>query len=321
MKKILLLAAALMAVNTVSACPPDKPNCRTGTRHKAAHTLDVYMGGFTDNLYVCEIEILGHQCEGKYQDHNGAADFLTTKNGYNHSSNDPNYQQFIKDGGKKLELSFQEWKDLNKPGTYDETGAFHTQLHLNSYRYGSEYKVSYCYFYKRQTTRENGFDGMGEWYNDPGNDFLDDYGYDQAGQILAKMKMHVDTTDYIDEAKTKVKLSYACAGGGSLHIMKFLRKWPYIVFGEGSSNDFFLVHDNLNWSNMTDKNWKPGKDTAPIMVPLDIDSYGGCKFTFHFKEGKVGKIRKYNEPGTIKSFIKTKVDVKMNLIDVLDYMN
>jgi len=97
--------------------------CEEGTHHTANHTLDIYMGGFDDELYVCGVKLLGHECD--LDDTNANGDF------------------FIIDGVAKSEREIRFTKD-NTPTS--------TQLHLNSFRFGAVYQVIYCYNYDRVVT-------------------------------------------------------------------------------------------------------------------------------------------------------------------------
>lgn len=317
MKKLLLLAAVLFTANTTFAgenC--EGPRCRPGTTsHEAGHVLDVYMGGYRDRLYVCEIEILGHQCEGKYQDVNMAADYLTTINGG--SSN--NFQNLVVPGtnGKKISINAKQWQSLSKPANLSEVGGgrgFFTQLHLNSFRYGSIYRVTYCFDYQRQTTE--GDHGNNEGYNHENRDFLtNSYDYDQAGWLKGFMKMFVKDMasqgpSYWNEAHPKVRFDFEC------------NDRPYNTANEGEHavgpfSTGMVTTGPLG--SVTSHTWS--LDSENIMIPLDYDTRGQCKFHFTFKEDKVGQLRKFNEGKTFKSWIKTKVKAGVQLTNHHGYNN
>ena len=278
MKKLLILAVLFTATNAM-ACHPNDRDCLAGTTNKAGHVLDVYMGGYSDYLYVCEIEVLGHQCDDR--DVKKEGDYLTTKN-----SSGPTFQNLVQSTnegkGKKIVINYNQWKHINgtttAPGHSGNVKAFYTQLHLNSFKYGSEYKVTYCFDWKRQTTE-----------GDSGFNYLGNYGYDQAGRLAAHMRLKINTFDYWNDADTKVKMGWSCEDGrqeNSGHISGW--------------KDVSSAGIHYDWNEM---------------IPLDYDAEGQCRFTFHFKEGKVGQLRPYR-PDTLKSWIKTSVEANMNLINI-----
>jgi len=113
--------------------PGSVNNCESGTTHTAGHTLNIHMGGFQDGLYVCKVEVTGHLCD--LDDANVDADVLTDAQG-----------NLLGDGKS---YTFPK-PAMTSNGTTDNQSS---ELHLNSFRFGSMYRVTYCYDYRRATSR------------------------------------------------------------------------------------------------------------------------------------------------------------------------
>ena len=111
----------------------NNPQCTVGTIHDAGHTLNIHMGGFQDGLYVCKVEVTGHLCD--LDDANVDADVLTDAQG-----------NLLGDGKS---YTFPK-PAMTSNGTTDNQSS---ELHLNSFRFGSMYRVTYCYDYRRATSR------------------------------------------------------------------------------------------------------------------------------------------------------------------------
>jgi len=285
---ILITLAASLNANAFFGCRG--ADCSNGTANVASHTLDVYMGGFKDGLYVCKIEIEGHECEGKYQDHNPAGDYLTIL------AKDKPFQTLVSSNGKTI--SFGK-PDLSNDGyrhwlftanhTLKHKKHFYSQVHLNSHRYGSKYSITYCYDWDRLTTE-----------GDHGWDNLDGYGFDQFGKLTGALKVYVtdkhNVPSYWNDAQPKAQIAYSCMIDGM------------DVVYSGTTSESNLSHSLR-------------KILYKTPIPLDYNTYGHCEFKFTFTEGRVGEIRDHNglvsadSAVTKKSWLKTFVDVNMTLIN------
>lgn len=158
-------------------------DCSGTSTTTATNTLTVSQGGFRDNLYVCKIAITDHLCKSTDRDANKAADYLEVTGGTPVS-------------GEKAYTFTAEQADL----------ASQTKIHLNSFLYGSQYEVTYCYDYERslafgETTLANGYSQGGTLFDGAFSASVTDVGAFDA--------------NYTNNARVKTSFSYSCLSGGN----------------------------------------------------------------------------------------------------------
>lgn len=221
-------------------------------------SVNIYIGGFEDGLYVCGIDILGHLCE--LDDANTNADFL------------------VVDGNNVGKSYTWDAPLLTEEGNLDLGKT--TQLHLNSFRFGTIYRVKYCYDYERVIS------GTDLTVNQTG--FL-------TGNFKATVANSSTAGNYVTLADVKAELSYECEDRlGPVTFQEFPE--VFYPFNENTTNELSIFAEfNLN-NNGT----------------------GKCWFEAKFTEGNVGKIRPINRAtnsnGITTGKIQTSLDLKMDLI-------
>jgi hypothetical protein len=161
-------------------CPAVKPgcentpgsvnDCQAGTQHHAGHTLNIHMGGFEDGLYVCKVEVLGHLCD--LDDANVDADVITDAQGN------------LLGDGKSYTFDAPV---MTSVGTSDHQT---TELHLNSFRFGSMYRVTYCYNFNRVVSRNV---------------------TNQSGHLYGSMSARMAADNYASVAGVSATLDYSCS--------------------------------------------------------------------------------------------------------------
>lgn len=250
MKKMLLALLVAASFNAFASEDPaptttnsDCPGCELSVHHEANHTLDIYMGGFEDNLYVCKVELLGHLCEDEEGPSILAADFLTNVNG----------------GGTLGTLSADKKVLTISQAQYEAsvTSQNYTQVHLNSFRYGSKYAVTYCYDYTRITTRDLA-----------GGNTLS---FNQIAKLEGMFNLRVtddsNYASYVGLAKPVVDFSAECDHYGDFTgYNNYVNEFPYELTGPTGSNDVEFDFEAL--------------------IDLSNTTSNECRFTFTFTEPK-----------------------------------
>lgn len=230
--------------------------CILGTVHNSGHTLDIKMGGYEDGLYVCKVEILGHEC--KLDDAKTEADFLAV------------------DGvvvPNKTSVEFPA-PSLSTNGSSDNQS---TELHLNSFRFGTMYKVTYCYDFNRVVTTP--------LVSNP-------HALNQKGELTGYINSKVALTEYTDRAGVYGELSYECN--------------DTLGFVAADSED--ILDFSLNSTTTLDVN---------AIFDLGLNTTGSCVFEATYYEGNVGDIRPVNKnsnDGLWRGTIQTNVHLEMDLI-------
>lgn len=233
--------------------PPEE---NRSTESSANHVVDIFMGGFEDGLYVCGVEIVGHQCD--LDDTNENGDFLEVD-------------------GRNVGNHF-EWAPpvLTTTGTTDLGKT--TELHLNSFRFGTIYKVKYCYDYERVTS------GTGIVISG------------QEGRLSGNFEAIVANSglagNYVNLADISAELSYECE--------------DYLGPVNMDNQTFYPFNENT--SNSLE---------VSGIFNLGSTGTGKCWFEAKFIEGNIGKIRPINQNaanGVTTGRIQTTLDLKMDLI-------
>jgi len=220
-------------------------------------SVNIYVGGFEDGLYVCAVDILGHQCE--LDDTNENADSLVVDGvnvGKHYEWDAPVLSEFGN-------------TDLGKT----------TQLHLNSFRFGTIYKVKYCYDYERVIS---------------GTDLI----LNQMGQLRGNFTATVANSsvagNYVNLADVSAELTYECEDYlGPV----YADNGTFYPFNENTTNELEIMAD----------------------FDLSTNSIGKCWFEATFSEGNIGNIRPINRSaadGVTTGKIQTSVDLEMQLIQL-----
>ncbi len=238
----------------------ENESCTAGTTNTASHILDIEMGGYEDGLYVCAVEIVGHDC--KLDDAKANADFIEVGN--------INY-------GKKWEIAADDIPEL---GVVDNGHSASAKLHLNSFRYGTKYKVTYCYDFKRVVTS---WSSLGEEYQPEIN---------QQGALTGLVKFTLGDGNYFDVAGLSAELSYSCADDE----------------GDITGDDF------NDWSTLV-AGATHTLSITELLFDLGRNLEGSCRFTAKFVEGNVGDIRPLTDlDKTHVGVINTNASANMELI-------
>jgi len=254
-------APGITTTNNDPDCPTGtNENCTACTTNTASHILDIEMGGYEDGLYVCAVEIVGHDC--KLDDAKANADFIEVGN--------INY-------GKKWEIAADDIPEL---GVVDNGHSASAKLHLNSFRYGTKYKVTYCYDFKRVVTS---WSSLGEEYQPEIN---------QQGALTGLVKFTLGDGNYFDVAGLSAELSYSCADDE----------------GDITGDDF------NDWSTLV-AGATHTLSITELLFDLGRNLEGSCRFTAKFVEGNVGDIRPLTDlDKTHVGVINTNASANMELI-------